>query len=688
MGMSDLLKDRAMLAGLLLRLLLIALLVPQTQNQWFVPFAVAAVENPSFDPWSAFLAVGGEVKAYPYGPVMLLWHLPFTALGVLADAAVGTAGMFSAFGFRLSLLAADVAALFFLQALAPERPRLVMLAFWLSPLSLFVTYWHGQTDIVPVAMMLAALVLAKRYQARGAAAALALACSAKLSMILVAPFLLIYLWQNRRLRSTAGPFAAVFALILIMTLGPWIFSPGYQTMALSNPEMDKIYRLSLSFGEMEMVYLTPMVYALMLYATWRLRRSNFDLLLAMAGVSFLVVVLMTPASPGWYLWTMPFLAIYLARADAVGAWLVAGFVTLVTVALALQASGAALVLSDAVIATTGVVLSPHANSLRITLVVTVGIVVAMRLFREGIRRNDYYRLGSHPLALGIAGDSGAGKDTLGAALTDLFGAHSVVQVYGDAYHKWDREAPMWKAVTHLNPRANDLFQMSIDCLELIDGHTVRCRQYDHGSGRFTGPLLLKPNDVIIVAGLHALLPPALSERLDVRIFIEPEERLRQFWKLRRDSALRNQDQARVQAIMTQREADGDAYIRPQSDRADLVFSLDAVNPDHLADTSTEAPLKLKIIMRDSLYYDRLVRALIGLCGLQIELEILDEGRSVEMWVEGEVWAEDIRLVALTLAPHLEELLDIAPRWQDNMLGILQLVTLLQVDETLHKRTWS
>ena len=73
-----------------------------------------------------------------------------------------------------------------------------------------------------------------------------------------------------------------------------------------------------------------------------------------------------------------------------------------------------------------------------------------------MQRNLPYQFSGKPLAIGIAGDSGAGKDTLVNSLVDLFGAHSVVSLSGDNYHLWDRNKKMWKLITHLNPKANNL----------------------------------------------------------------------------------------------------------------------------------------------------------------------------------------------------------------------------------------
>ena len=113
-----------------------------------------------------------------------------------------------------------------------------------------------------------------------------------------------------------------------------------------------------------------------------------------------------------------------------------------------------------------------------------GLLIAIQILREGIRENDYYRLGNKPLVLGIAGNSGVGKSTFSKGLATVFGERSLVEVSGDDYHNWERTSPMWKTLTHLDPKANRLFELVRDVQSLMDGDVVKARRYDHITGRF------------------------------------------------------------------------------------------------------------------------------------------------------------------------------------------------------------
>ena len=679
-------------AGLVAKLALVMLVAPEVQSTWFVPFIQFWIAAPSFDPWTGFVQAGGDPLAFPYGAVMFLAHLPGVVVGTALDRLLGT-DLFAGVGFRFSLLAADLTILLVLARLESLDARWLLGLYWLSPIGLYVTYWHGQTDYVPVALLMLSLLFLKREAAHLAGAAVGCAIAAKLSMLLALPFLLLYLWNNKRLNDLLVAFLSGVILAQLVLQAPYLVSSGFREMIFGSPEIGKVYQLSARLSEQISIYLTPLVYLLTLYATWRLRRINFELLFAILGVSFFVVVLMTPASVGWYLWVVPFLAVHQRQQGPSAVVLTALFALLLlpyhlvfSQGAAIPALGLELSFWDLRIAELP---SAHLRSLWLTLLTATGLVLALQMFRRGIADNDFYRLGRHPLGIGIAGDSGAGKSTLALALAGVFGDRSVVHVSGDDYHRWERHAPMWKTLTHLDPRANDLMRFSNDVLALLEGRAVVGRRYDHLSGRFSLPEMLPSNDVIIVAGLHALYPPELAARLDVRIFIEAEDGLRRHWKLGRDASRRRQDAAEVAAVMEQRRPDAERYIQPQARNADIVFTLLPANPELLrGDAAAGEPrLRLRVLLRQGLFHEQLVRTLVGICGLQVDAELLEDGTMAELGIEGDVTAEDVALAADVMLPHLDELIDRTPAWRGDVGGIMQLIALVQVDHALRRRIW-
>ncbi len=683
-GMNKLLIHPLFLVGLFIRLGLIAVVLPLAAVQWYAPFLDVTTSQFSLDPWGTFLDQGGASAAFPYGYVMWLVFLPLTLL-------MQFLGISVLYGYGLTLLVADFGLLLVLRKMLPNRERLLLTIYWLSPIILLATYWFGLNDLVPVLLLVTALYFARKQKFFHAGALCAAAISAKLSMLLVVPFFLIYLIRNRALRQLLPSYLTGCALFGLLFGLPFLFSSSGLHMVLSNPEMGKIYQFALDIGNATFIYVVPMVYLVMLYAAWRVRRLNFELFHAMLGMAFLLVVLLTPASPGWFIWVMPLLISYQAMSGRVAIALVGLFSAFYVLSSLLLIPASALKFYSAtefLSIDLASISNSHLRSILHTGLTAVGIVLALRIWRESVSFNDYFRLSRKPFVIGIAGDSGSGKVTLADTLEGLFGAHSVARLSGDDYHLWDRHRPMWQVMTHLNPMANDLESFANDLVALTDGKPVLSRHYDHVSGKKSRPSNIKSNDFIIASGQHALYLPLLRDCYNLSIYLDIDEGLRRHFTLQSDIKKHGLSSEHVASSLAMRESDSVKFVRPQAEYADLVMSLQPIHPRMLEEANNGKHLlryKLFVQSRNGLNELSLSRVLVGVCGMHVDMGMRNEGSEVELTIEGETSAEDIELAAKMLFPRVLEFLDINPKWEDGIKGIMQLITLSHVNQALNKR---
>ena len=662
------------LGGLVLRVGLMAWLAPAAVTAWYAPFLQHTSNALTLDPWGHWLAAGGDPAAFPYGHAMWLMFLPLTwaadGLGLGAEVAYGG-----------TLLLVDLALFLLLRRLLQGKDGLLTWAYWLSPLVIVPTYVLGLNDLVPVFWLALSLELLRQASWTWAGAALAAAISAKLSMVLALPFFVIYLFHNRRLRSMLPEFLKGLALAAALLAAPFAWSDGGARMLFGNPEVSKVYLFAFELGPRLSVYVVPLVYMISVYAAWRIKRLNFDLFHALLGLQFLLVVLLTPASPGWYLWVVPLLVSYQHASDPTARWFIAGFSSLylLSVVLGLIPSEALASLSPGAIV--------HVQSLMHTALVASGLILAIRIARDTIRKNDFFRLSRRPFVIGVAGDSGAGKDTFAASIQGLFGGHSVTMLSGDDYHLWDRQKPMWQVMTHLNPMANDLEGFARDLVALTDGRGIQSRHYDHSTGKMSRPFRLPSNDIIIASGLHALYLPILRECYNLSIYLDIDESLRRHFKLQRDVHQRGHTVERVMSSFERREPDSARFIRPQAEHADLVLALQPIHPRMIAESDGRHPLRFKLVARSrhGLNEMLLARVLIGVCGLHVDMQARNDAGEVELIIEGEASAEDVALAAQMVCPRIMEFLDLEPKWEGGMLGLMQLLALSHVNQALMKR---
>lgn len=678
--LKKLLTHPLFLMGLSLKFALILLVQPAAPLTWYLPFLDNSAAHFSSDPWSSWLSLNGNPIAFPYGYAMWLCLFPVTFI-------FKTLGLPLLWSYGFSLCAADFALLLVLRKLLPNRDRLLLSVYWLSPIVLFASYGLGLNDLIPVLLLMLALYCTRELNMKWAGALCVAAISAKLSMIIALPFFLIYLFHNRAMRQLLPDFLKGLSIAAFVLILPFVFSKAGLFMLFNNPEMGKVYQFALPIGKSISLYLVPMVYLVMLYAAWRVRRINFELFQSIMGLSFLLVVLLTPASPGWFIWILPLLVFFQAGSSHMAIILSTVFSGLYVVNTLLSIPGISFL--HGFLDTSAFLerFGQQTSSILHTAMTAIGIVLTMRIWRETISLNDYFRLSRKPFVIGIAGDSGAGKDTFSDALTGLFGQHSVATLAGDDYHLWDRHKPMWRAMTHLNPMANDLERFAHDLVALTDGKAIFKRHYDHGTGKMSRPTRIKSNDFIIANGLHALYLPMLRRCYNLSIYLDMDESLRRYFKMNRDVHVRGHSVDKVLSAFEKRGPDAEKFIRPQAGHADLLLSLKPIHPHMLDAADTTHPPRLRLVARsrNSLSETSLTRVLIGVCGLHVDMIAHNETGEVELSVEGETTSDDIAMAARMLCPRILEFVDIEPQWQDGVVGLMQLITLSHINQALTHR---
>ena len=579
------------------------------------------------------------------------------------------------YAYGVTLLIADCTLLAIFYKLLPKDKRLLaFILYWSSPIVILASYFFGYNDLIPVCLLMVSIFFIKNIKFFWAGLFCAAAISAKLSMLLSLPIILIYLINNKPIRRLTPYFLEGIILGSLLFLLPFVFSAEGVLMLFGNQEMEKIYLLALPIHTHTKIYVIPLLYFLFLYVVWRIKRIHFELLHTILGTMFLFIILMMPSSPGWFVWAIPLLSLSFAKNNNSISLLLLGIFSL------LYAIGVLLPIWENVIPI-------KAHSLFNTAMTALGIILVIRIYRESIRKNDHFRFMQKPFVIGIGGDSGSGKDTLANAIKGLFGEHSTTLLSGDNYHLWDRKRPIWKALTHLNPMANNLEQLTKDLRHLIDGRSIHAKHYCHEKGKMSRPVKTKSNDIIISSGLHALYLASLRKCYHLKIFLDTDEELRTWFKTQRDVHKRDQTKENVLSSLEKRKPDYQKFIHPQIQYADLIFSLQPIRAPMESDN-----LNLRLVVHSRLGHDEriLVRTLIGLYGLRVDVLPDSESSELTLTIEGDCRSEDVSSAAQTICPDILEFLDIAPRWQNGMIGIMQLFTLANIDKILRERahSWS
>jgi hypothetical protein len=87
-------------------------------------------------------------------------------------------------------------------------------------------------------------------------------------------------------------------------------------------------------------------------------------------------------------------------------------------------------------------------------------------------------------------------------------------------------------------------------------------------------------------------------------------------------------------------------------------------------------------LRGNASSEALVRILIGMFGMQVDVDLLERSDGVTLAIEGNVDADDVALAAVSIVPNLEELVALKPQWHSGMTGLMQLIVLTQLAQAI------
>lgn len=249
-----------------------------------------------------------------------------------------------------------------------------------------------------------------------------------------------------------------------------------------------------------------------------------------------------------------------------------------------------------------------------------------------------------PIVLGVVGDSASGKTTLASGIATVLGPDRVTILCTDDYHRLTRAERVKLGLTALDPVANfvDILEQHLHLLR--DGKPVLKPVYDHAKGTLERPEYVEPRDYIIVEGLLGYHTRSLRDCYDVKVFVDPDESLRNRWKMARDTAKRGYTPEEVMNSLQKRQYDSLEYIQPQRTFADMVVRF---NPPEDRPEESGARLNVRHTLRPTLPHPDLSPVLDagGKSGFRLALARDVDGKPVDVLdISGDIDAKRAKAV--------------------------------------------
>ncbi len=667
--------------GLLLKIVLGTFLASHFLTDFFTPFVDYFVKSGFNSPYEFFLEKNQQ-RFFPY-PALMLYILSVPKILINVFISQDTSSSFiNLFAFRIPLLIADIGIFLVLKSWLRNKPLKVVLFYWLSPVLLYITYIHGQLDIIPVALLFVSLFFLFKEKFVISAIFLGLAFSTKTNIFLVYPFFFLYLYsKDVKITDLLIFFAASISVFLLSNL-PYIFDPAFFLTVFRNQEQSKIFESYIAINN-AVIYVIPASIFLLFLKGVLIQHYNRDIFIMFLGFSFSAILLFISPMPGWYFWLIPFLAYFYIKENGRAPLLFWGLQVCYLLYFAVIKNSDYFevfhVISPAyasrgnvynMIKNTNIDVNLVVNII-FTLLQTMLLINCGVIYKRGIKSYSKHKITNTPFLIGIGGDSGAGKTKISSALASVFGVKNVTILRGDDMHKWQRGNSKWEEFTHLNPKANHLHKEITILQKLKCRHKVYRRRYEHKTGEFTPEYVLKPNNIIIFEGLHPFYLEGQRKIYDLKIFLNPEKQLVQHWKIIRDIDERGYSKEKILEQIKKREKDSATYIETQSSHADILIEAKASKEiKNIGNKDEQFDLHFVVSISNSIYIEPLIEALEKVIDLEHWYD--DKDKQVIVIKNG-CSTEQIHLLANDFIPELEEIGINMSNWSNNTFGILQLL---------------
>lgn len=634
-------KNQYFLLGLFVKIAFLFFSGSEYLHNFFIPFIDRAILNFGQNPWSL-----SPPEYFPYGSFLFLClYVPKSLLYLIFGQASLGSSMLSLFGIKISLFIFDLLLFWVLSRLAFGARDKVVFFYWLNPILFYITYVYGQLDVVSMSLCLASLFLLFKNRISWASVFFALSLASKFHVILLAPFIAAYLWNRFFLKEALTKILQSSLIVcgtFLIGFLPLYFSSHMDYATTSSPEALRIFSAKLIYNDQSSIFIG----LLLVFLT--LGRLIFSTQITQKGLiygcGFLlgVLLLITDPMPGWYFWVVPFLALFYVHYPG-------------TPRLLMLAIGGAYF--------NYFVFSPYLNyniffkNISLTLLQTSLLALLLVVYFIAIKKESPIRNRLKPILVGLGGDSGAGKNHISQLIQNILNPKNCDMIEGDNYHRWERGHRNWQNLTHLNPQANDLSKLHEHAKNISHGLSIEQHHYDHQTGRFTEPHLFNPAKTIIVQGLHSLYLKGLRESLDLKIFLNPSENVRLYWKIKRDVKERGHTLEAVLTAIEKRKADSLLHIQPQKEKSDWIIEIDWDGDFNWTSWNDSHSPSLKI--KYTFYNDENLTELIQELQnhkVQVLSEYPDDGKDrVIVSVTGFLSKEQISSIAHKVFPNLRSL---------------------------------
>ncbi len=539
-----------------------------------------------------------------------------------------------------------------------NRTRLILL-YWFSPVLVYLSYVSGSFDVLVLCLFFLGLDYLFRRKFFESSVLMGLAMSTKTFVILVMPFIILYLFSNRYRFSKIINYLTTLLFTFIFANIQFISSDGFFETIFINSGQTRVFDSFIPIGDSKF-FLIPGILLLILFRGFLIKNFNKDLFIIYLAFTFGLFLIFIEPEKYWYYWLLPLLLYFYSKFLVKSVYL---FYVLQIAFFVYFLSSGDYILNE-------IIFADLLNMFSYTFLQFILLCNIFWVYYNGVQVLQNKKLHSQPFILGIGGNSGTGKTTLSNSFEKIFSKNFSCSIKGDDLHKWKRGDSNWNEYTHLNPKAN-LIHDEIHALKTLKmSKEIRRNIYNHDTGNFDKDILIAPKNLVIYEGLHPFFLENQRSEYDLKFMVMPDEDLNHHWKIMRDKAKRGKTKKGVLKQIHKRESDFKKYIMPQVEFADVVIRpyttkkiKDLGNSNEILDICYELTVNIPISLDP--YYEIISQ----FKGIKLDYKYTENG-SQNIDISGEVTPEEIEQLNTFNKRFLDDIGIVSPNFPKGVYGLV------------------
>ena len=167
----------------------------------------------------------------------------------------------------------------------------------------------------------------------------------------------------------------------------------------------------------------------------------------------------------------------------------------------------------------------------------------------------------------------------------------------------------------------------------------------------------------------------MRDLIDIKVYLDTEKGLRNYWKIKRDVHERKYNKEEVQNKIKSREEDGLKYIEPQKEFADVIIRYEPIDGSANIDITDDSKIRVRLVFDNSINFENMVAHLANIPSINVTHWYEDTYRQC-ISVDGNIGAETIRDIGHKIIPQIYDLVGSEVLFNCGLQGVVQLAFLV------------